>query len=98
MHRYRVRSKVATNFPWGGRRASIMATMSAEQRRATMTTRLLRRDQPAAVPDNDWLGSTMEQRIAAVWNLTLECLAWTQPDADQPRLSRSICRTERRRG
>lgn len=75
-----------------------MADMDAQQRRATMTTRLLRRDRATAGPDLEWQGSTMEERIAAVWNLTLECIAWTQPDADQPRLQRSVCRTQRRRG
>lgn len=76
----------------------MMADMDAQQRRATMTTRLLRRDRSTAGPDPEWQGSTMEERIAAVWNLTLECLAWTQPDADQPRLQRSVCSTQRRRG
>lgn len=76
----------------------MMASMSAEQRRATMTTKLLRSGQSAAAPNTDWQDSTMEQRIAAVWTLTLECLAWTQPDADEPRLQRSVCRVERRRG
>ncbi|WP_434044444.1 MULTISPECIES: hypothetical protein [Sorangium] len=33
--------------------------------------------------------STMEERIAAVWDLTLECLAWSDPDAHEPRLQRS---------
>ena len=76
----------------------MMVDMDAEQRRATMTTRILRRDRSTSAPDPEWQGSTMEERIAAVWNLTLECLAWTQPDADQPRLQRSVCRTQRRRG
>ena len=75
-----------------------MASMNAAQRRATMTTRLIRRGEAATEPDLDWQASTMEQRIAAVWDLTLACLAWTKPDADQPRLGRSVCRTERRRG
>ena len=75
-----------------------MGPMTAQQRRTTMTTRLFRSTQMAAAQNTDWRDSTMEQRIAAVWNLTLECLAWTQPDADEPRLQRSVCRVERRRG
>ena len=45
-----------------------------------------------------WRDSTMEERIAAVWELTLECLAWSDPDANEPRLQRSVCRIERLRG
>jgi hypothetical protein len=41
----------------------------------------------------------MAERIAAVWELTLEGLAWSlPPDADEPRLQRSVCRVERRGG
>jgi hypothetical protein len=75
-----------------------MGFMTAQQRRTAMTARLFRSTHSAAAQRTDWHDSTMEQRIAAVWDLTLECLAWTQPDAHEPRLQRSVCRVERRRG
>lgn len=43
-----------------------------------------------------WQESTIDERIAAVWDITLECLAWSNFGADQPRLQRSVCRIERR--
>lgn len=53
----------------------MMSAMNAEQRRAVMTTRLVRLNDKPAMPDAAWEATTMEQRIAAVWDLTLECLA-----------------------
>lgn len=47
--------------------------------------------------DPDWKGSTPEERIDAVWDLTLLCLAWKQDVVVEPRLQRSISRVERPR-
>jgi hypothetical protein len=67
------------------------------QRRGQATTRVIRLAEDDGALDRDqWSGSTMAERIAAVWELTLEGLAWTHPDADEPRLQRSVCRIERR--
>ena len=67
------------------------------RRRAQATTRIIRlTDDDGALDRDQWRGSTMAERIAAVWELTLEGFAWTHPDADEPRLQRSVCRIERR--
>jgi hypothetical protein len=42
-----------------------------------------------------WEGSTPESRISAVWELTLQCLAWR--GAGEPRLQRSVVRIQRAR-
>ena len=77
--------------------------MGAESRRREIITRVLRRQagQGESI-DADAREQTMETRIATVWYLTLQCMAWNRDegkgDADQPRLARSVCRLERRRG
>ena len=39
---------------------------------------------------------TIQQRLEALWDLTLDYLAWTEPDGGEPRLQRSVCVLERR--
>ena len=46
---------------------------------------------------NEWAQHSMEERIAAVWEITLASLAWGSSDASEPRLQRSVCRIERGR-
>jgi len=49
----------------------------------------------AQVPgDWEWENSTPEERIDAVWELTLLCLAWGN-DCGEPRLQRSAGRVQR---
>jgi hypothetical protein len=73
--------------------------MDDRERRRQATTRVIRLGEDDGALDRAaWSGSTMEERIAAVWELTLECLAWSDPDASEPRLQRSVCRVERRAG
>ena len=61
--------------------------------RKDITCRILRQGDPLpATPD--WEGSTPEERIEAVWDLTLLCLAW-QGKAGEPRLQRSVSRIQR---
>ena len=73
--------------------------MDDHERRGQATTRVIRIDEDDGAFDRAaWQGSTMEERIAAVWELTLECLAWSDPNAGEPRLQRSVCRLERRGG
>jgi len=65
-------------------------------RRAGATTRVLRAElEPFG--DDEIARMTPAERMAMVWQLTLECLAWTGADADELRLQRSVCRVERRR-
>ena len=77
--------------------------MGAESRRREITARVLRnRAGQGEAPDAEDREQTMETRIATVWYLTLQCMAWNRDegkgDADRPRLARSVCRLERRRG
>ena len=44
-----------------------------------------------------WLSRSPEERLAAVWELTLQCLAWQGSGADEPRLQRSVVRIQRAR-
>ena len=73
--------------------------MDDRQRRAQAVTRVIRMDADDGELDRaQWRDTTMEERIAAVWGLTLECIAWSDPDASESRLQRSVCRVERRGG
>jgi hypothetical protein len=48
-------------------------------------------------PDDEWLDSTIEERIDAVWQLTKLCYAWNQETAAEPRLQRSVGHVQRPR-
>ena len=50
----------------------------------------------AAPSENDWASSTPSERIAGVWELTQQCLAWNREGVDEPRLQREITRVIRR--
>ena len=62
--------------------------------RRNVTSRIIRKGEPLPI-EQDWEGSTPEERINAVWELTLLCLAWNRDQADEPRLQRSISRIQR---
>jgi hypothetical protein len=65
--------------------------------RKEITSRIIRPGDP--VPDEQyWDNATPEERINAVWQLTLLCLAWQSNQADEPRLQRSISRIQRPAG
>ena len=61
-----------------------------------MTSQVIR---PGMEPtdDRDFGGATPEERIEAVWELTLLCLAWGGSD-NEPRLQRSVSRVQRPQG
>lgn len=59
-----------------------------------MTARLYRFG--ATPEDDNWEGSTVEERIEAVWLLTRLCLLWKYPESDEPRLQRTATRLQRR--
>jgi hypothetical protein len=42
-----------------------------------------------------WARVEPADRLALVWEMTLDYLAWRDPDAPEPRLQRSVCRVER---
>lgn len=64
--------------------------------RTSVTGRVVRKGDPLP-EDQDWEGSTPEERINAVWDLTLICLAWNVDHPVEPRLQRSLSRIQRPR-
>ena len=60
-------------------------------------TRVMRKG-VSALETWEWEGTTPEERINAVWDLTLLCLAWNQDGSIEPRLQRSVVRIQRARG
>lgn len=66
------------------------------ERSRVITGRVFRAGQTPP-PDTDWANSTPEERIDAVWTLTVLCLAWNQDDFIEPRLDKSVVRTIRKR-
>jgi hypothetical protein len=80
----------------------MVVSMETLKRREISVTRIvpLHREHCAsrASEANEWAQYSMEERIAAVWEITLASLAWGSSDAGEPRLQRSVCRIERRGG
>jgi hypothetical protein len=71
--------------------------MESPKRREISVTRIVPlRGERRASELNEWAVYSMEERIAAVWEITLASLAWGSSDASEPRLQRSVCRIERR--
>jgi hypothetical protein len=67
-------------------------SMSTRQQRV-ITTKVFRGGETP--PEDDWIGSSVAERIDAVWELTRQCLAWNQAGTDEPRLQRSVSRVQR---
>jgi hypothetical protein len=67
-------------------------SMSTRQQRV-ITTKVFRAGETP--PEDDWIGSSVAERIDAVWELTRQCLAWNQTGTDEPRLQRSVSRVQR---
>ena len=68
--------------------------MPKDERARPVETRVIRPEDPRP-EDREWLDATMEERIDAVWTLTLACLGWE--GSGEPRLQRSIVRIRRPR-
>ena len=68
--------------------------MEASNKRKYMTARVIRPGDPPS-DDADWEAATPEERINAVWDLTLLCLAWQGDQISEPRLQRSVSRVQR---
>ena len=45
--------------------------------------------------DAEWMTTSIEERIEAVWTLTQLCLAWNEQLTREPRLQRTITRLQR---
>lgn len=68
--------------------------MSEAQRRRNITSKIIRTGEP--MPDDTyWDQFTAAERMDAVWELTLLCLAWRPNRNDEPRLQRSISKIQR---
>ena len=73
---------------------AIKSLMKHRAGRKKITSSIFRPGDP--VPDQQyWDNATPEERMNAVWELTLLCLAWQPNQADEPRLQRSISRIQR---
>ena len=68
--------------------------MFETSRREQMTVRVIRDGRPEPL-DDEWIGSSPEERIEAVWTLTKLCLAWNNLVADELRLQRTVTRIQR---
>jgi hypothetical protein len=72
----------------------IKLTMEVPLNRKKKTARVIRPGDPRA-DDRDWETFTPAERIDAVWDLTLLCLAWRGDQTIEPRLQRSVSRIQR---
>jgi hypothetical protein len=66
---------------------------------STVDTRVrsvaLRRPGEEGLQRDEWLDSTPEERLAAVWKLTEACLGWNTEGNVEPRLQRSVVHIQR---
>lgn len=58
-----------------------------------MTSRIIRPGQSEPA-DTSWTKMSTEERIDAVWQLTLLCWYWNRDDTKEPRLQRTISRVQ----
>lgn len=72
--------------------------MLPEERRKLGFSWVARLHEPGAAGLDREADLTPQARMEALWDLTLEYLAWTNPDEREPRFQRSVCRLERRAG
>ncbi len=70
--------------------------MELSSPRKNVTSQVIRKDDPLPEELEQEI-STPEERINAVWELTLLCLAWQGDQASEPRLQRSVSRIQRPR-
>lgn len=75
---------------------TIGAAMEHSSFRKNITSRVIRPGAPLPEESEEEI-TTPEERINAVWELTLLCLAWQGDEADEPRLQRSVSRIQRPR-
>lgn len=59
-----------------------------------MTVKVIRNGDPEP-RENDWAGTSVEERIEAVWTLTKLCMSWNEHSTSEPRLQRTITRLQR---
>jgi hypothetical protein len=69
--------------------------LPAERRRQGIS-RITRLHEPESIEMDPFVNRTAQERMEALWDLTLEYLTWTHPNERESRLQRSVCRIERR--
>jgi len=62
--------------------------------RRNIVSRVIRPGTPMPA-DDGWDAATVNERIAAVWEITRQCLAYNRDPNDEPRLQRSVSRVQR---
>jgi len=72
--------------------------MLPEERRKQGISRIVALHEPEARELNSYIDLSPQARMESLWDLTLEYLAWTNPNEREPRLQRSVCHLERRAG
>jgi len=75
-------------------RACYNSRMLEPSRRQKLKVRVIRDGQPEPL-SNDWIGTTPEERIETVWELTKLCIAWKNDLTGEPRLQRTVTRLQR---
>ena len=68
--------------------------MFETSRREQLSVRVIR-DGRSGARDDEWIGTSPEERIEAVWTLTKLCLAWNESPAREPRLQRTVTHIQR---
>lgn len=71
------------------------AADNPKQHSRSVESRIVRPGE-AAPSETDWSSSTPSERIAGVWELTQQCLAWNREGGEEPRLQRDITRVIRK--
>ena len=71
--------------------------MSVRPTRKNATARIIRPGETEP-RDDEWSRYSTGERLAAVWELTKSCYAWTQEEAGELRLQRSVVHIQRARG
>ena len=71
--------------------------MEAPRLRPNATARLRRLHEEDDFDREFWRAVPPDERLAMVWEMALEYLAWMDPNASEPRLQRTVCRVERKR-
>ena len=73
--------------------------MDRREQRGKGTARLVRLHEDDGAFDRAfWQTVPPQERLEMMWDLVLESRAWRGLDGSEPRLQRSVCRVERRRG
>lgn len=70
--------------------------MRREERQARAVSRIIGLHDPQVDSPLCANNSSPQMRLEALWDLTLEYLAWAEPNERQLRLQRSVCRLQHR--